>query len=283
MHTGPHGARSVAGDDVDARHRLEALEDRVVLLSRVDVRAGVVAARADSFVATSGDRDREQRAARRPRGAHVCGSTVRIRSSWSCSGPALLGASVIRSVPFCVLGNGITSRKLSAPGQEHRQAVHPNRDPPVRRRAEAERVEEEAELRPRLLVRDPERAEDLRLHRGVVEADRPAADLEPVQDQVVPVAEDLARVRLEQLHAIVVRAREGVVRRDPRLSLVVVLEERRVHDPEEVELPPVPALRNEPQPSSRGGSAGLPSPSGRRSPCRTGRGADRRRWRRSWR
>jgi hypothetical protein len=65
-------------------------------------------------------------------------------------------------------------------------------------RAELQRVEEEAELRPGLLVADAERAEDLRLHVGVVEADRAAADLEAVEHEVVAVAEHLARVALQR-------------------------------------------------------------------------------------
>ena len=43
-----------------------------------------------------------------------------------------------------------------------------------------------------------------------------------------------------QLDVLVVRAREGVVRRGPALRVLVVLEERRVHDPEEVPLAAVP-------------------------------------------
>ena len=56
------------------------------------------------------------------------------------------GASVIRSVPFCVLGKGMTSRRSRAPREQHREPVHAERDAAVRRRAELERVEQEAEL-----------------------------------------------------------------------------------------------------------------------------------------
>ena len=62
------------------------------------------------------------------------------------------GASLIRSVPFCVFGNAITSRMLSVPGEQHRQPIHAERDAAVRRRAEAQRVEQEAELLLRLCV-----------------------------------------------------------------------------------------------------------------------------------
>ena len=70
--------------------------------------------------------------------------------------------------------------------------------PPCGGAPKRERVEQEAELRLRLVVRDAERAEDLRLHRGIVEADAPAADLEAVEHEVVAPAEDLARVLVEQ-------------------------------------------------------------------------------------
>ncbi len=59
-------------------------------------------------------------------------------------------------------------------------------------------VEQEAELLARLLVLDAECREHAVLHLGVVEADGAAADLEAVQHQVVAVAEDLARIALDE-------------------------------------------------------------------------------------
>src|SRR5262252_8315400 len=103
----------------------------------------------------------------------------------------------------------------------------------MRGSAVAKRVEEEAELRARLLVRDAERAEHLGLHLRIVEADRSSADLDAVEDEIVAVAEDLARIGVQEVHALVVGARERVVSGDPSLALLVVLEEGRVDDPEE--------------------------------------------------
>jgi hypothetical protein len=87
--------------------------------------------------------------------------------------------------------------------------------------------------------------EDLLLHLGVVQADRAAADLEAVEHQVVAVTEHVARVGLQHLDALVVRAREDVVRRGPALVLVA-LEERRVHDPQEVPVAAAARLGDEP-------------------------------------
>ena len=92
----------------------------------------------------------------------------------------------------------MTSRRESAPVSKHGEAVHAQGDAAVRRRAELERVEEEAELLPRLLLGDAQRGEDLGLHLRIVEADAPAADLEAVEDDVVAVALHPARVRLEE-------------------------------------------------------------------------------------
>ena len=80
-----------------------------------------------------------------------------------------------------------------------------------------------------------------------MQTDRSAPDLEPVEDEVVAPAEDLARVLVEEVDAVVVRASEGVVGGDPAALLVVVLEQRRVDDPEEVPLSSVPRLRDEPE------------------------------------
>ena len=122
----------------------------------------------------------------------------------------------------------------------------------MRRRAEAERLQEEAELLFRFLVGDAHRGEDPLLHVRVVQADRAAADLESVQHQVVAVAEHPPRIGLQVLHVLVARPGEGVVRRDELLQLLVVFEERRVHDPEDVPARGIlrvawPVLRDEAQ------------------------------------
>ena len=74
----------------------------------------------------------------------------------------------------------------------------------------------------------------------VVEPDGAAADLEAVEHEVVAVALHPARIGLRERHVLVVRPGEGVVRGRPAPRLLVVLEERRVHDPEELPVPAVP-------------------------------------------
>jgi hypothetical protein len=72
------------------------------------------------------------------------------------------------------------------PREVHHEPVEPERDPAVRRRAVAERLEQEAELRVRLGLAHPEQVEDLLLDVLPVDTDRPAADLGAVDDHVVP-------------------------------------------------------------------------------------------------
>src|SRR5260370_19215945 len=66
-----------------------------------------------------------------------------------------------------------------------------------------------------------------------MDPDRPAADLEAVEDHVVAVALDLARIGQEQPDIRVARAGERMMRCDPLLELLAVLEKRRVDDPQE--------------------------------------------------
>ena len=67
-------------------------------------------------------------------------------------------------------------------------------DAAVRRRAVAQRLEQEAEARLGLLGVDAERGEDLLLHVGVVDTDRAAAELLAVPDDVVGERPRRARV-----------------------------------------------------------------------------------------
>jgi len=59
----------------------------------------------------------------------------------------------------------------------------------MRRRAEPQRLEEEPELLLRFLGRDAMAAKTFFLHRRIVQPDGTAGDLEPVEHQVVAVAE----------------------------------------------------------------------------------------------
>ena len=81
-----------------------------------------------------------------------------------------------------------------AAGEQRDDAVDAERDPAVRRRAVAQRLEQEAEAPLRLLGVHPEDLEDLALDRRVVDADRAAAELPAVDDEVVGARAQRARV-----------------------------------------------------------------------------------------
>ncbi len=112
----------------------------------------------------------------------------------------------------------------------------PEREPAVRRRAVAQRVEQEPEARLGLLLAHAEHVEDLLLDLGPVDTDRPAADLDAVEHDVVAARAHRARV-LEGAQ----RRGEGVVQRAPALLGLAPLEHRRVDDPQRA----VAALRHE--------------------------------------
>ena len=63
--------------------------------------------------------------------------------------------------------------------QDHHQAVEPERDAAVRRRAVFQRVQQEAEAAARFFVAEAERGEDLRLHVAAMNTDRARAQLVP--------------------------------------------------------------------------------------------------------
>jgi len=136
--------------------------------------------------------------------------------------------------------------KTLATREEHDQPIHAERDAAVGRRAIAQRLEQKAELRLRLVGSDPECAEYLFLHDGIVKPDRAAAELEPVQHQIVAVTEHLPRVGLDEIDVIVVWTGECVMRGCPPLRFVVELEERWIDDPKELPGVSVPGLRDEP-------------------------------------
>src|SRR4029077_13363215 len=94
-------------------------------------------------------------------------------------------------------------------------AVEPQRDSSVRRRAEPQRVQEEAEPGPAFLGRDSEQAEDALLDLRAVDPDRAGAELPPVDDHVVGPRPHAAGVALETFEVLVAGGREGVVHRKP--------------------------------------------------------------------
>src|SRR5687767_11581550 len=61
--------------------------------------------------------------------------------------------------------------------EDHHQPVDPRGDPPVRRGAHRERVQEEAEAETLLLRRDLQEVEDLRLELRLVDPERAAGEL----------------------------------------------------------------------------------------------------------
>src|SRR6185369_3316664 len=118
--------------------------------------------------------------------------------------------------------------------EQHGDAIHTERNPTVRRCAEAQRGQQEAELLFGFFVLDAECGENARLNFGVVQANRAAGDFEAVQHQIVAVALHFAGIFLDQIHMVVVRTSEGVVRGRPGLVLVVVREQRGFDDPQEI-------------------------------------------------
>ncbi len=105
----------------------------------------------------------------------------------------------------------------------------------MRRSAVFERVEQEAEAAMRLFRRESQRAEYLRLHVTAMNTNRPRAQLDTVQDQVIRLGAAARRIRGELLQVVVVNRSERMVRRVPALVLFVPLEHREVHDPQEFE------------------------------------------------
>ena len=81
---------------------------------------------------------------------------------------------------------------------------------------------------------DAEVVEHLLLEPRLVDPERPAGELDPVRDEVVRHGARRARVGLEDLDAVVGRARERMVRRDPALVLFVPFRRGHVDDPQEL-------------------------------------------------
>ena len=138
-------------------------------------------------------------------------------------------------------------------------------------------LEQEAELLLGLLGRQAQQREDLRLDRRVVAADRAAAALLAVDDQVVRLGPDLGRVGVEQGQVLEQRHRERVMLGDVAALLGVPGEEREVDDPRVVERLRVVEL----QLGRPAGPAGSTGPGWSRPGCRRRSGSGRRPWRRT--
>src|SRR6185503_14367446 len=94
-------------------------------------------------------------------------------------------------------GDDLAEGRLA--GEQGDEALDPEREASVRRRAHLERLEEPAELRLRFLVGHPHGAEDAFLNLLAVDPDRAGAELPAVPDQVVVLAERRAGIRLDQI------------------------------------------------------------------------------------
>ena len=90
------------------------------------------------------------------------------------------------------LGEGDAVADVGQAGVEHHQPVEPEGDAAVRRGTVAKGAEQEAELLLGLLGGQSQEAEDLRLDRRVVAADRAAGGFLAVDDEVVGLGADLA-------------------------------------------------------------------------------------------
>src|SRR5207249_1142133 len=87
-------------------------------------------------------------------------------------------------------------------------------DAAVRRRAEGERLEQEAEARLCLALRHAEEREHALLHVGAMDTDAAAAELDAVEHQVVGLRADGERGTLETVEILLGGCREGMVHGD---------------------------------------------------------------------
>ena len=174
---------------------------------------------------------------------------TRMPSSESCSGSTGDGACIIKSSADAVLGNAITSRMLAQPAEQHHQPVEPDRDAAVRRRAEAEGVEQEAEPLARFRRRDPHDAEHPLLQLAVVDSDRAARELDAVEHDVVGERARRPRIAVEQRHIVGVRMGERMMHGAEPALVRAPLEQRKVGHPQQpVAFGPVTILLGERHP-----------------------------------
>src|SRR5580698_4527706 len=119
------GVARGAEDEVEGSAGKETLRVRVVEPAGVNVRSLLLAREHRE----PRGRGHDEEGQRPPHRQGVPG-TARILSSASCSGLTSLGASVMRSEPFCVFGKGMTSRRLSAPESSIERRSMPSAIPP---------------------------------------------------------------------------------------------------------------------------------------------------------
>ena len=171
------------------------------------------------------------------RGAGSAIPSMRMCNSFSCFGLTVEGAPGHQVHRLRRLGerDDVPDRLLAA--QDGDDAVEPERDAAMRRRPVLERVEEEAEAQPGLLVRDLQQLEDQALQRLVVDPDAAAGDLAAVQHEVVGARPRAARDRVSSSAGVALERRgERMVHELPALLVLDPLEHREVDHPEELEL-----------------------------------------------
>ena len=158
-----------------------------------------------------------------------------MNSSSSCFFETGVGQSVIRSEPFCVFGNAITSRSELGAGHQHREAIEAERDAAVRRRPVLERVEQEAELRARSSseIRSALNARAWSSLRWIRIEPPPTST--PLSTRSYARASTFSGAVSSSASSSVARRRERVVRRRDLWSLVD-LEQRRIGEPHELPL-----------------------------------------------
>src|SRR5687768_13893633 len=116
--------------------------------------------------------------------------------------------------------------------EQHGDTVQPDRDAAVRRSAVLQGLEQKAELRLRLFALGAEHLEHALLHGALVNADRPAAKLVAVEDEIVGQRRDLQGIGRAQRLDPAARRGEGVVAGCDAPALAL-LEQWKVDDPDE--------------------------------------------------
>ena len=128
---------------------------------------------------------------------------------------------------------------------------------------------------------DAERLEHAVLHLGAVDPDAAAAQLRPVQHEVVRARPRGRRLRLEQLQRLVGRRGERMVQRVPAALVVVPLDQREVGHPQRCATRPRARGRSAPPAPGAARRASAPPRRRRRRPAAAGHRARPRAPRRS--
>ena len=130
------------------------------------------------------------------------------------------------------LGEGDHVADRLGAGHHRHDPVETEGQATVRRRAIAQRIEQEAELGLGLLGIDGQRPEDLALHLLAVDAHRATADLPAIERQVISLGDAGTRIGFQQVLVAVLGRGERMVQRHPALRVLVVLEHRKIQHPQ---------------------------------------------------